>query len=855
MSSSVIEIITGRDLLIKDADLIPGSSSGVEVSDIDRLGREKLLKVSSEIRKIRKEIIGWLFRKYPDIKDEFAWLKDIGSDDEHIKWVMDGISKKHKVDMFSEIAELKEQLRNKHSEFKMFLKAVNESPEAIRHMAEERTRRNKELEKIIATLGTQASTVNIYVDNRTGGGVMGTARLVAEALVNRLKNIKVNIFVFRSVMEPDGINFTNGSKDNGAIRLIPIADPGLLSKTGFYYDKVKEAMVHISVEADTGFLGREHALFQIKSLPREQGYSFPSEIFYEQEVNNDLTSLYGALPLSEGLEKEHENKNTVRTVKDITVGRRLWLDAVLKQKTALGLLEKLSIEEGWALEKAIWTSGYYQDRDNFLKEINILYQAFKSEDILNRIPFIAGGKQLVMHLVPGKWSGKNPDKWRQADRKAIAADLLRRGIAVIDASGKMIYEKPASRIPITVVLYETIDNQELKTLLSGLNGTLQRDRENKFWIEFPVFVTGNASWLEAVSCGLPFLHDNFQTKPSLYKGILVSTFIRMLALEDEDSHSPRSWEQLKIVAEKLASEYIMGENNDSAKYGRLEEWTRLANEYAEAMLKFNMIDDVVMEIVQPSRKPVDEAPITEKTSYEERKEIIKSWYNVRVSKKVEIIYRKGEKKYSEQGIITDIVYSKDKNGNEVMRIDLSVGYPINVNDIVEARELRVDGTSEQLKLFLRRATSSGIKNRDSLSVSPAEKNDNLGGIDMRTLPVTASSASSLRLPVSGSSSIIPDVNFIEEYRQIDEMLNNDFIPATARVRDIAYAASRATPPNNERVEAVINRIARILRKQEQRFIPTEPALKQILIEIESGKPANEIQLALTNIAVLPKDGP
>ena len=103
----------------------------------------------------------------------------------------------------------------------------------------------------------------------------------------------------------------------------------------------------------------------------------------------------------------------------------------------------------------------------------------------------------------------------------------------------------------------------------------------------------------------------------------------------------------------------------------------------------------------------------------------------------------------------------------------------------------------------------------------------------------------------GSAPISLNINFDEECRQIEVMLKNDFIPATARIRDMAYTASQSSAVSSEQIEVVITHIAEILRAQEQKFIPTEPALKQILIALESDNPAQEVQLALSRIVVNP----
>ncbi|MCK5219601.1 hypothetical protein KAR10_08765, partial [bacterium] len=149
------------------------------------------------------------------------------------------------------------------------------------------------------------------------------------------------------------------------------------------------------------------------------------------------------------------------------------------------------------------------------------------------------------------------------------------------------------------------NNGELKTLQTELSGTLARSSNDEYWLDFPVFLTGTASWLEVVSSGIPWLHDGYDTKTGSKRGILVPTLIKMLALEDEKKPYKRTWEELHNAAQQLVGELLMGGNANPEKYTKLEEWTLRARQYTHAMYKFNMIDDILVQLARTAQLGTD----------------------------------------------------------------------------------------------------------------------------------------------------------------------------------------------------------------------------------------------------------
>ena len=123
------------------------------------------------------------------------------------------------------------------------------------------------------------------------------------------------------------------------------------------------------------------------------------------------------------------------------------------------------------------------------------------EDLLNAESaggyFIDRGRQLIIHLFDNLlWKHNFDFKY-----------FLEKGIDILDTTGRPLKGTKHNNKPVTIIRHNEVGNNEIKELFTELNGTLIRTADNRGWINFPVFVTGGASWLEAISSGLVYLHD------------------------------------------------------------------------------------------------------------------------------------------------------------------------------------------------------------------------------------------------------------------------------------------------------------------------------------------------------------
>ncbi|MFA5004970.1 MAG: hypothetical protein WC561_02435, partial [Candidatus Omnitrophota bacterium] len=136
--------------------------------------------------------------------------------------------------------------------------------------------------------------------------------------------------------------------------------------------------------------------------------------------------------------------------------------------------------------------------------------------------------------------------------------------------------------------------------------------------------------------------------------------------------------------------------------------------------------------------------------------------------------------------------------------------------------------------------------------SPAQgQKDSKGGIDFRVLPIArqpASTAGNLNLkalPPANRGDFHPDA----EWLQIQKMLDAGIIPSAGRIKE--YLQNCCGRDDFDRqIDKVLDSVADILRLEEQEVLPTEPAFKEILVVLESGRSAVQIRPMLHNIVAL-----
>ena len=561
-----------------------GSEKLVELSSdrSDRKWNDEFLELSVELNKLRGEIIEALVRQYPYIiEDQYiredyeryrSGRREYGST--LLSWMKKAVKEKNRNETFDSIQELETKLKKGLRIFKDVVQNANKNPGAIRAVAESRDILTRRVLDALERTGEQ--TVNVYVSNQRAAGVFGRAMLVARGITAAAEEVHVNVYVLGGSTSPDGFSFASGTESK--INVMPISRTELLRG-----NLHKSAHVHIGVSHHVDFVDSNDVVFDMSPLPNVQGHTYDSVRYYSAPTNNDLQSPYGTLPMDRGLMKRRQKKD-VKGMPELIRDRKDWLRGNLENRQ-FRTLNQEGEKEGWAPENAIWSWGYFQDREKFLEEVDVMCQAF-SKDNLEKLPFVENGQQLLIHLIPGKHISGGFDH----------RELINRGISVIDEYGNLWPSIYGKDVPITVVLHKGINNTSFRSLQSELSGTLKRNKEDSFWIDFPVFTTGTGSWLEAISSSAISLHDGYDTNPNSKRRILIPTIIRMLALEDKEGK--KSWDEIESEATVLVDDYIMGSNPDPTKYFQMEEWTERARKYAEVMFRFNMNDDILREVAK-----------------------------------------------------------------------------------------------------------------------------------------------------------------------------------------------------------------------------------------------------------------
>jgi hypothetical protein len=190
---------------------------------------------------------------------------------------------------------------------------------------------------------------------------------------------------------------------------------------------------------------------------------------------------------------------------------------------------------------------------------------------------------------------------------------------------------------------------------------------------------------------------------------------------------------------------------------------------------------------------------------------------------------------------------------------LNEGYPTGLFiaiSLLSEEILKKEASHEFLELRQRDKTKAGspVVQKEEVNASGAQTNKDLGGIDMRSLPKytkveRVGGTTSLSAAPICNFSVGPSINQDKEWLDIERMANSGIEPSLERIRE--YLLSLEDP--NSQMDKVLACFANILRIEEDRVAKTASGLKEILVLLESGKPSKEIQVALSQIAIEPKE--
>ncbi len=148
-----------------------------------------------------------------------------------------------------------------------------------------------------------------------------------------------------------------------------------------------------------------------------------------------------------------------------------------------------------------------------------------------------------------------------------------------------------------------------------------------------------------------------------------------------------------------------------------------------------------------------------------------------------------------------------------------------------------------------------VKNKTNASSSLISDK---GGIDLRALPITTQPinlgliSANLRDSPQKTGTVPSDRELKEEWARIENMLAAGLIPSSERIKEYLQSCCQKQDYNQE-IDKVLSCIADILRLEEERVASTDSALKEVLVLLELDKPVEQMQLALAQITVEPKE--
>jgi hypothetical protein len=118
----------------------------------------------------------------------------------------------------------------------------------------------------------------------------------------------------------------------------------------------------------------------------------------------------------------------------------------------------------------------------------------------------------------------------------------------------------------------------------------------------------------------------------------------------------------------------------------------------------------------------------------------------------------------------------------------------------------------------------------------------MGGIDFRNLPIVTQAISNLSVNIGSSLSInrLGNINLDTEWREIENLVNSGITPSAERIKEYVQISCYRGSVNRD-IDKVISCISDILRIEEERYFPTEPMLKDILVVLDSASSTQQLR--------------
>ncbi|HNV86735.1 MAG TPA: hypothetical protein PKL97_07210 [Candidatus Omnitrophota bacterium] len=562
-----------------------GRLTGKVEADAPARPWSELFEISREIETIRAGILERLLaldpERYLTYKNIREGLSYHGEDDTQITHLDQLLSDGHFVEKFRRDPDFSECLGRLIAAKKIIELFQWDQEEGLRLINPAIDQRKERLTEALRQLRNVPHPVlNVFVESHVGEGVLGMARLLAESAVHQLGNLHVNIV------------YTNDTRTSPSMKMLEFSSPRIrfLNLTHHYtteWAHQHPAPMNVMVVEPAQLTRLETRPIHVFQYPQRNHMPWR-----RHRVSFDMRDPFGTIILDGRLRTRKRHRDRW-SPEELVRHRDQWLEETFqtpREKTRLLKLRTVARQNGWQPEKAIWTWGYFQDMELFTKELGTLAKAF-SPGPVDRVPFADGGRQLLVHLIPGGWLTAPLLPW----------EFAQMGFTVIDRDGTVTEPPPERKIPVTLFMYYGVQHDRLETLQCELNGTLSKTRDDsgEFFVDFPAFVTGTASHLEALSSESIYLHDDFDIERFAKREVLEDYLVKALYLE---GHGKQSLAQLRAMAGDRAQDFLMGQGRGLSRYADLENWTRAARKHAESLYLFNAADDLLIQLAEAYRE-------------------------------------------------------------------------------------------------------------------------------------------------------------------------------------------------------------------------------------------------------------
>jgi len=202
--------------------------------------------------------------------------------------------------------------------------------------------------------------------------------------------------------------------------------------------------------------------------------------------------------------------------------------------------------------------------------------------------------------------------------------------------------------------------------------------------------------------------------------------------------------------------------------------------------------------------------------------------------------------FTEEGeltVINERGIARDMNSEEIgyFRNAIEIQLSRHPDDVV-FREL-------YNKLLLCLGTHSSQRHsKGDISFSSAAKESPVGGIDFRNLPLVTQAVSNLSAGIVGSLFLtrLNAVNLDSKWQEIEHLVSSGITPSGERIKEYLQASCYNGRVAQDKKQVVVC-ISNILRMEEERYVATEPVLRDILIVLESGHSAQKLKEVFTGI--------